>query len=228
MPPHATRPGMLVSAIVVLATPSLAAAGSPVASVESDQAPDPASDAEPKAALELRSPSPDPAPTAQPEDLSDPAVAETEPVPGDAPDSPDPTAANELPSAPSSAPEDGDDPQADRDGRTLMAAGLSLLGGSYFNMLTGGLTQLHTGSPAVGRRMFVPLVGPFFAAARVDRVSLQVMLSVAALAQLAGLTKVIIGGVRYARSVKEQPERALSVMLAPTPTGGGATLRYRF
>ncbi len=133
-----------------------------------------------------------------------------------------------CPEAPTDAdaPEPRDEPE-EVSGRGLMAAGWSLFGGSYLNMVIGGVVLAGGDQRRVGQRMMIPMVGPFIAAASVDPPLQKVMLSVAGVAQFAGVAKIIIGTVIYARWANKQPEE-VSLLPMPMVAGGGAQLRYRF
>jgi hypothetical protein len=118
-------------------------------------------------------------------------------------------------------------------GKGMMIAGWSIFGGTWITSIAIGAAFLDTDTPSgyyYGRRLMIPVLGPFLAAGGDDSASGTMAYAFLGLAQTAGLALGIAGTVLFARDRKSQRVTASGlhlgrgVYLRSSPRWGGGTL----
>jgi hypothetical protein len=115
-------------------------------------------------------------------------------------------------------------------GLGLTISGFSMFGISYFGSALIGAMAYDLGdtdaSRRYGRRMLIPVGGPFAAAPHAEALSVGILTGAAGVVQVAGLGMGIAGAVLLGRARARRPR--LSFRASPTRGGAhfGATLRF--
>lgn len=116
-------------------------------------------------------------------------------------------------------------------GLGMTISGFSMFGISYLGSALVGAMAYDLGddraSRAYGRRMMIPVGGPFAAAGQSSSLTIGILTGMAGAVQVAGLGLGIAGGVLLGR---EKAQRSATLAFGATPTRGGghfsATLRF--
>lgn len=126
--------------------------------------------------------------------------------------------------APAPLPAPRPAPLPTRTGRPMMIAGISLLASTYVISSLSGALAADNGHTRWGRRMLIPIAGPFLAAPVTRSYTAAWFTGLLGVAQLAGFTLWAVGGARHRKFKRRQ----MSFAAAPTRGGGSAALTVRF
>ena len=119
----------------------------------------------------------------------------------------------------------------------LTYLGSAFYGAAVFDRREGDFLDQPSGSGgfasedqrrAYGRRMMIPVAGPFAAAAVAPSATEALLTSLAGVAQVAGLSLGVAGSVVFARARKRRPRETIAVSGAPVAGGGVVAIAGRF
>ncbi|MEZ4450216.1 MAG: hypothetical protein R3B09_12135 [Nannocystaceae bacterium] len=174
-----------------------------------------------------------------------PVEAEAEAAPAPTPEAPPAATTTTPPPAPGAV----DHHLRHRRGRDMMIAGFTVFGGLYLlSAFSGAITydQCNTNNNPdcgyIGKALILPVVGPFIAVPKVDKLSAKMAIVVfPGLGQITGLALGIAGAVLFGKSRKyvarvnadgvqlvQGRQLRLNTMGTPRGDGGGLQLTLRF